>query len=88
MATVAARAPKRELAPDWRDALREAMRRFAVRTIGAVLFALAIAAGIALATHSPTDPSFNTAAAGTVPAARLVSALEGAQRVRVAERTF
>jgi len=29
MATVAARAPKRELAPDWRDALREAVRRYA-----------------------------------------------------------
>ena len=27
MATVAARAPKRELAPHWRDALRESVRR-------------------------------------------------------------
>ena len=32
MATVAARAPKRELAPDWRDALRDAVRRLAMRT--------------------------------------------------------
>ena len=32
MATVATRAPKRELAPDWRDALRDAVRRFVVRS--------------------------------------------------------
>ena len=64
MATAAARVPKRELAPDWRDALRESVRRFFVRTGGGVLFALAVAAGLALATHSPTDPSLSTAAGG------------------------
>ena len=36
MATVATRAPKRELGPDWRDALAQAVRRFAVRTWGAL----------------------------------------------------
>jgi S-DNA-T family DNA segregation ATPase FtsK/SpoIIIE len=64
MATVATRAPKRELAPDWRDALGQAVRRFAVRTWGALLVALSLAAVLALATHSPTDPSLSTAAGG------------------------
>ena len=64
MATVAARAPKRELAPDWRDALREAVRRFAIRTWGAILIAMSVAGAVALATHNPTDPSLSTAAGG------------------------
>ena len=64
MATVAARAPKRELAPDWRDALREAVRRLAVRTWGAMLIAISIAGAIALASHDPNDPSLSTAAGG------------------------
>jgi DNA segregation ATPase FtsK/SpoIIIE, S-DNA-T family len=64
MATVATRAPKRELAPDWREALANAVRRFAVRTWGAMLFLLSIAAALALATHSATDPSLSTAAGG------------------------
>ncbi|HET9813238.1 MAG TPA: DNA translocase FtsK 4TM domain-containing protein [Sphingomicrobium sp.] len=64
MASVAARAPKRELAPDWRDALRESLRRFAARMSGFVLLLIAAAAAIALATHSATDPSLSTAAAG------------------------
>src|SRR5690242_10240439 len=64
MATVATRAPKRELAPDWRDALREAVRRFFVRTGGAILIALSLAGAVALATHNPTDPSLSTAAGG------------------------
>src|SRR4051794_36658531 len=64
MATVAARAPKRELAPDWRDALREAVRRLAIRTWGAVLVAISVAGTLALASHSPTDPSLSTAAGG------------------------
>ncbi|WP_425326489.1 DNA translocase FtsK 4TM domain-containing protein [Sphingomonas lutea] len=65
MATVAARAPKRELGPDWRDALRDSLRRFAVRALGALLFAIGAAAAVALATHSQTDPSLTTAAGGT-----------------------
>src|SRR3954471_16805598 len=64
MATVATRAPKRELAPDWRDALRDAVRRFAVRTWGALLIALSLAGAVAMATHNPNDPSLSTAAGG------------------------
>jgi S-DNA-T family DNA segregation ATPase FtsK/SpoIIIE len=64
MATVAARAPKRDLAPDWRDALRESVRRLGLRAWGAILFALAAAGALALATHRPTDASLSTAAGG------------------------
>src|SRR3954468_11526482 len=64
MATVATRAPKRELGPDWRDALGQAVRRFAVRAWGALLVALSLAAVVALASHNPTDPSLSTAAGG------------------------
>ena len=64
MASVATRTPKRELAPDWRDVLRETVRRFVVRLGGAALIALALATAVALATHHPTDPSLTTAAGG------------------------
>ncbi len=64
MATVATRAPKRELAPDWRDALRNAVRRLAVRSWGALLVAVSLGGAVALATHNPTDPSLSTAAGG------------------------
>jgi S-DNA-T family DNA segregation ATPase FtsK/SpoIIIE len=64
MATVATRAPKRELAPDWREALGSAVRRFAIRTCGALFVALSVAGAVALATHNPTDPSLSTAAGG------------------------
>ena len=64
MATVAARAPKRELAPDWRDALRESARRLAVRTWGVLLLAVSVSGAVALASHNPTDPSLSTAAGG------------------------
>jgi S-DNA-T family DNA segregation ATPase FtsK/SpoIIIE len=64
MATVATRAPKRELAPDWRDALREAVRRFFIRGCGAGLVAVSLAGAVALITHNPTDPSLSTAAGG------------------------
>ena len=64
MATVATRAPTRELAPDWRAALREAVRRFFVRTCGSLLFLASVAAALALATHNATDPSLSTAAGG------------------------
>src|SRR5690348_11704565 len=64
MATVATRAPKRELAPDWREALGNAVRRFAVRSCGAALVVLSLVGALALATHSPTDPSLSTAAGG------------------------
>jgi S-DNA-T family DNA segregation ATPase FtsK/SpoIIIE len=64
MATIATRAPKRELAPDWREALGNAVRRFAIRTWGAMLLLLSLAAAVALATHNPTDPSLSAAAGG------------------------
>jgi S-DNA-T family DNA segregation ATPase FtsK/SpoIIIE len=64
MATVATRAAKRDLAPHWRDALREAVRRFAVRSWGVVLVALSLGGAVALATHDPNDPSLSTAAGG------------------------
>ena len=64
MATVATRAPKRDLAPDWREALASAVRRFAIRTWGGLMLMLSVAAALALATHSPTDPSLSTAAGG------------------------
>ena len=63
MATAAAR-PSKDLGPDWRDRLRESLRRFARRTVGIVLVALSIAAAAALASHRSTDPSFTTAAGG------------------------
>src|SRR5215210_7095817 len=64
MASVATRAPKRELGPDWRDVLGQAVRRFAVRSWGALLVVLSLAAGLALASHHATDPSLSTAAGG------------------------
>jgi S-DNA-T family DNA segregation ATPase FtsK/SpoIIIE len=64
MATVAARAPRRDLAPDWRDVLREAVRRFAIRTCGAALIAFSVAGAVALGSYNRTDPSLSTAAGG------------------------
>jgi S-DNA-T family DNA segregation ATPase FtsK/SpoIIIE len=64
MATAAARARKRDLGPDWRDALAASVRRFALRSWGALLVAISVAGALALATHSSTDPSFTTAAGG------------------------
>jgi len=64
MATAAVRTRKKELGPDWRDALRAAAKRFALRTWGALLIGLSLAGAVALATHSTTDPSFSTAAGG------------------------
>ena len=64
MATAAVRTHKRELEPHWRDALRSSVKRFALRTWGALLIALAVGAALALATHNTTDPSFSTAAGG------------------------
>ena len=64
MATAAVRTHKRELEPHWRDALRASVKAMAVRVCGALLLGLAVAAALALATHSTTDPSFSTAAGG------------------------
>ncbi|HUE78227.1 MAG TPA: DNA translocase FtsK 4TM domain-containing protein [Sphingomicrobium sp.] len=64
MATAAARTRKRDLGPDWREALAASLRRFGLRSWGALLLGIAVAGGLALATHSSTDPSFSTAAGG------------------------
>ena len=64
MATAAAQSRRRDLGPDWRDALRASMKRFAMRSWGALLVGVSIAGGLALATYSTTDPSLTTAAAG------------------------
>src|SRR5688572_10759320 len=64
MATAAARPRKRDLAPDWRDALRTSVKRLTLRTWGAMLVALSVGGAVALASHRSTDPSFSTAAAG------------------------
>ena len=63
MATAAAR-PGKDLGPDWRDKLRESVRRLARRTWGVVLLVAAVAGLAALASHSSTDPSFTTASGG------------------------
>jgi len=63
MATAAAR-PGKDLGPDWRDKLRESMRRLARRSWGVVLLVAAAAGVVALASHSSTDPSFTTASGG------------------------
>jgi len=63
MATAAAR-PTKDLGPDWRDRLRESMKRLARRTWGLLLVGISLAAAVALISHSSTDPSFTTAAGG------------------------
>ena len=62
MATAAAR--QKELEPDWRDRLRDSMRRLLLRSWGVLLTVAGIAGAVALASHNSTDPSFTTAAAG------------------------
>ena len=64
MATAVARARKRDLGPDWRDALSASLRRLALRSWGALLVGISVAGALALATHSSTDPSLTTAAGG------------------------
>jgi len=64
MATAAARARKRDLGPDWREALAASFKRFALRSWGILLLGVSIAGALALATHNSTDPSFTTAAGG------------------------
>ena len=63
MATAAAR-PAKDLGPDWRDKLRESMKRLARRMWGGLLVVLSVAGAVALISHSSTDPSFTTAAGG------------------------
>ena len=64
MATVAGRAGRRELEPEWRERLADTLRQFATRTAGGLLLAASLALAIALLTHRSTDPSWSTAAGG------------------------
>ncbi|MCW3797716.1 DNA translocase FtsK 4TM domain-containing protein [Sphingomonas sp. BN140010] len=64
MATVAGRAQRRDLEPDWRDRLADTVRQFTLRTFGGLLLALSLALAVALLTHRSTDPSWSTAAGG------------------------
>jgi DNA segregation ATPase FtsK/SpoIIIE, S-DNA-T family len=64
MATAAERARKKDLGPDWRDTLAESIRGFVRKSVGVGLIGLSIALGVAIITHSSTDPSLSTAAAG------------------------
>ena len=64
MATAAQRAQKKDLGPDWRETLAASIRGFVRKSVGAGLIGLSIALGVALVTHSSTDPSLSTAAGG------------------------
>mgnify|MGYP002777931173 CR=1 FL=1 len=63
-AAVRGRADRRELGPDWRDRLGDALRALALRVAGTLLLALAVAMAVALMTNTRTDPSWSTAAGG------------------------
>ena len=64
MATAAQRAQKKDLGPDWREALAASIRQFLRKTFGIGLIGLSVALAVALVTHSSTDPSLSTAAGG------------------------
>ncbi|HEX6218240.1 MAG TPA: DNA translocase FtsK 4TM domain-containing protein, partial [Sphingomicrobium sp.] len=64
MATAAQRAQKKDLGPDWRETLAASIRGFVRKSVGVALIGLSIALGVALITHSSTDPSLSTAAGG------------------------
>ena len=64
MATAAQRAQKKDLGPDWRESLAASIRGFVRKTTGIALMGLSVALGVALVTHSSTDPSLSTAAGG------------------------
>jgi S-DNA-T family DNA segregation ATPase FtsK/SpoIIIE len=64
MATAAERARNKDLGPDWRETLAASIWSFVRKTFGAGLIGLSAAVGVALVTHSSTDPSLSTAAGG------------------------
>jgi S-DNA-T family DNA segregation ATPase FtsK/SpoIIIE len=66
MATAAARtrADRRELEPDWRDRLGDAVRVLMFRLAGVTALAFSLALAVSLLTHQRTDPSWSTAAGG------------------------
>jgi S-DNA-T family DNA segregation ATPase FtsK/SpoIIIE len=65
MATIAAGGRQERLA-QWRSGVRHGMRRSLALLVGGAVGALALLAGLALASYHPTDPALNTAAAGPV----------------------
>ena len=64
MASAAQRPARRDLEPHWREKLADSLRRFARRSLGAILVALGVGLGVALVTYSSVDPSLTTAAGG------------------------
>jgi S-DNA-T family DNA segregation ATPase FtsK/SpoIIIE len=66
MATAAARtrADRRELEPDWRDRLGDAVHTLVIRLTGVLALGLSVALAVSLLTHEQTDPSWSTAAGG------------------------
>jgi S-DNA-T family DNA segregation ATPase FtsK/SpoIIIE len=65
MATIAPGGRQERLA-QWRSGVRHGMRRSLALLAGGAVGALALLAGLALASYHPTDPALNTAAAGPV----------------------
>lgn len=65
MAT-AAQAARQQRLSQWRDGTKRAIRRSGAIAGGALLIAAALIGGVSLASYQPSDPSFNTAAAGPV----------------------
>src|SRR5215210_2067139 len=66
MAATAARNVRQDKKAHWRAGLQRRARRSWAFASGAVLVALALLVLLALVSYHPTDPSFNTAAAGPV----------------------
>ena len=64
MATVAARAPKRDLAPTGATRCARRCKRLRAADLGGAAGRHGLAGAVALATHSPNDPSLSTAAGG------------------------
>jgi S-DNA-T family DNA segregation ATPase FtsK/SpoIIIE len=65
MATIATGWRQDRLA-QWRSGVKHGMRRSLALLAGGAIGALALLAGLALASYHPTDPALNTAAAGPV----------------------
>jgi S-DNA-T family DNA segregation ATPase FtsK/SpoIIIE len=66
MAATVARNARQEKKAQWRAGLQRRARRSGAFTSGAALIAFALLLLLALVSYHPTDPSFNTAAAGPV----------------------
>ncbi len=66
MAATAARSGRQDRLTQWRLALRNGARRFVAFALGATLAAGALLLVVALVSYHPSDPAFNTAAAGPV----------------------